>query len=176
MTTRTPRLALTDAVGEPLTGLAGLYLSEYLDKIELATADLDEEQLWARSGPGTNSIANLILHLCGNLSLWVLASLGGENYVRDRAGEFTADGTHTKAELLRMLRHVVGRCRKTVAVLDGEALERRLEVQGYTTDGRGIVLHAVEHMSYHTGQIVLMAKAMLADRGSFEFYPHHRAE
>ena len=41
--------------------------------------------------------------------------------------------------------------------LDSDTLDRELEVQGYVTDGRGVVIHVVEHMSYHTGQIVLLA-------------------
>jgi uncharacterized damage-inducible protein DinB len=172
---RTPRLAL-GTVGEDLRGLADRYLEEYLDKIELATDELDDEQVWARTGPGTNSIGNLLLHLCGNLSLWVLASLGGEDYTRDRPAEFAADRTHTKSLLLGELRRVVERARQVIAGLDSQALDRTYEIQGYATDGRGIVFHVVEHMSYHTGQIVLLAKSMLTDRGAFEFYPHLRSE
>lgn len=175
-TPRTPRLVLREGGGLGLTELAERYLAEYLDKIEIAVEGLDDEDLWARSGAGTNSIANLILHLCGNLSLWVQASLGGRPYERDRAGEFAADHTAGKPDLLSALRIVVGESRRTIAGLSAEALESELEVQGYVTDGRGIVLHALEHMSYHTGQIVMLAKQTLAVEGGIEFYPHHAGE
>ena len=96
--------------------------------------------------------------------------------MRDRAAEFAADRTHSKAELLAELRRVVERCREIFVAQSDELLDRRLTVQGYETDGRGIVFHATEHMSYHTGQIVLMAKTMLDDQGGLEFYPHHGSE
>jgi uncharacterized damage-inducible protein DinB len=159
-----------------LTGLAERYLTEYLDKIELAIAGLDEEQVWARSGEGTNSIGNLMLHLCGNLSLWVRAGLGKRRYIRDRAAEFAADRICSKDELLDRLRQVVEDSREIIASLEVGGLENALEVQGYDTDGRGVLFHAVEHMSYHTGQIVLLAKQALASTGGLEFYPHHRSE
>ena len=176
MSPETPRLALQAGAGLPLSELAAGYLTEYLDKIELAVAGLDEAQIWARTGERTNSIANLLLHLCGNLSLWVRASLGNRRYVRDRAAEFAADRICSKAELLDSLRLVVTDSCKVLSLMDADRLGKRLEVQGYETDGRGVVLHAVEHMSYHTGQIVLLAKQALPQGGELEFYPHHRGE
>jgi uncharacterized damage-inducible protein DinB len=171
-----PRLALRHGTGAPVSQLGGLYLREYSDKIEMALVDLDDEALWRRSGPGTNSIANLILHLCGNLSLWVLASLGGQDFERDRAGEFSADRTAGKDELLAELRRVVDESREILAGLDSARLSEEIEVQGYPTDIRGAAFHAVEHMGYHAGQIVLLAKQALAVEGGLEFYPHHKAE
>jgi uncharacterized damage-inducible protein DinB len=171
-----PRLALRDGSGASLSDLGELYLLEYSDKIELALADLGDEALWRHSGPGTNSIANLILHLCGNLSLWMLASIGGQDFERDRAGEFSADRTAGKDELLAGLRRVVGESRVVLAGLDSGRLSEEIEVQGYPTDVRGAAFHAVEHMGYHTGQIVLLAKQALAAEGGLEFYPHHKAE
>jgi len=169
-------LALQGTTGLTLAGLADLYLREYLDKIELALAGLDDRDVWARSGEGTNSIGNLILHLCGNLSLWVRASLGGRSYIRDRAAEFAADDICSKDELLGNLRQVVSDSRQVIASLAGGELAKEARVQGYDTDGRAVVFHAVEHMSYHTGQIVLLAKQGLAGRGVVDFYPHHRGE
>ena len=171
-----PRLVLRAGAGATLPDLEQRYLLEYLDKIELAVADLDDEAIWRRSGPGTNSIANLILHLCGNLSLWILASLDGRDFKRDRAAEFSADRTAGKDELLAGLHRVVSESRDVIAGLDAVRMEEQIEVQGYSTDVRGAAFHAVEHMAYHAGQIVLLAKLALAAEGGLEFYPHHRAE
>ncbi len=171
-----PRLALRNGAGASLNVLGGHYLREYLDKIELAVEALDEAAMWQRSGPGTNSIANLILHLCGNLSLWVLAGLGGQPYERDRAAEFAADHTAGKDELLERLGDVVAESRRVIVALDAARMDAEFEVQGYRIDGRGVVFHAVEHMSYHAGQIVVLAKQMLSAAGGLEFYPHHQGE
>jgi uncharacterized damage-inducible protein DinB len=47
------------------------------------------------------------------------------------------------------------------------------DIQGYEVDGMGALVHAIEHMSYHTGQIVLLAKQSMAETGGeLDFYPH----
>jgi uncharacterized damage-inducible protein DinB len=171
-----PRTALSRGSVGSLPELAGRYLEEYLDKIRLALAELDEEQVWWRPAPGTNSAANLLLHLCGNLSLWILAGAGGRPYQRHRGGEFAAQGGFTKAELVERLTRVVGDCREVLAALDAGDLGRPLEVQGYETDLLSAVVHGVEHMSYHTGQIVWIAKQLRAGTAPFEFYPRHSGE
>ncbi len=171
-----PRLAL-ESDSDSLVRLSEAYLSEYLDKIRLACEGLGDEQLWDRPSAHSNSIGNLVLHLCGNLSLWLRATLGGRHYVRDRAREFSANGGVSGEEMMSELEEVVRDCREIVAALDSEALSRAHEVQGYRVSGIGVLLHAVEHMSYHTGQIVMMAKAIHDRSGErLEFYPHLRKE
>src|ERR1051326_3485451 len=85
------------------TELAARHLEEYLAKIAFAVERLPEERLWWRPSEGSNAAGNLLLHLCGNLSLWLLASVGGEPFVRDRAGEFAARGGADRRELLARL-------------------------------------------------------------------------
>lgn len=156
--------------------IAGHYLGEYLDKIDRATAPLSRDDLWWRPDEGLNSIANLILHLEGNLSLWILDNLGGDRFERDRAGEFAARGAQDRDALLGRLRVVVAACRETIDRLTVEELERRRDVQTYRVDGYASLVHAVEHMSYHTGQIVWIAKLRLPAGTELEFYPQHRDE
>jgi uncharacterized damage-inducible protein DinB len=162
-------------VSEPLLALADRYLAEYLDKIGRATATLSEEQLWWRPNERSNSIANLLLHLDGNLTQWCLGGLLGEPFERHRGAEFAARAGGG-AELVARLAATVARCRAGLRGLDPAALARELTIQGYQMDGRGALFHAVEHMSYHTGQIVLLAKALLAPAVELEFYPQHRTE
>jgi uncharacterized damage-inducible protein DinB len=152
------------------------YFAEYLQKIEHCVALLDEDEVWRRPAAGSNSIGNLLLHLAGNLSLWVLNSLGGEHNERHRSAEFAADRAFDKAEMLERLREVIGRCRTVAFGMTPEALARTLDVQGYPTDGLGALFHAVEHMSYHTGQIIYWTKVLVAGRVEIEFYPQHQGE
>jgi len=172
-----PRLALDRGAGMPFPAVAAAYLREYLDKIRLATAALDDDDLWFRPAPGTNGIGNLMLHLAGNLSLWLLSGVGGRPYERDRAGEFAADRVADRDELLGRLAGVVDGCAALLEGLDGEAARRPVAIQGYEVDVLAAVFHATEHMSYHTGQIVWIAKQALARRGErLEFYSRHAAE
>jgi len=125
------------ADGGRLRGLCADYLGQYLGKIRFCVDRLDERQTWVRSGPGRNSVGNLMLHLCGNLSQWVLSGLGGEKDTRQRALEFAADGGADRAELIERLAAVVGRCRGVIAALDDAALAAPRKIQDRETDGLG---------------------------------------
>ena len=170
------------AAGRRFVELADGSLGEYLDKIERATAGLDSRALWSRAGERSNSIANLLLHLRGNLTQWVLGGLLGEPFERRRGVEFAARAGDERAaergreELLAELAAVVERCRAGIRGLDEPALARERTIQGYRTDGYRALFHAVEHMSYHTGQIVMRAKELLPPEVELEFYPQHRHE
>jgi uncharacterized damage-inducible protein DinB len=155
---------------------ADRYFEQYLRKIRECVALLTEEQVWWRPNEAVNSVGNLLLHLRGNLSQWVLATLGGRPFERHRAEEFRARGGATKAELLSGLDEAVQATRAVIAGLDTAALERRHQVQRSDTDGLGIVFHVVEHMSYHTGQIVATTKQLTGPEAGIEFYPQHRSE
>jgi uncharacterized damage-inducible protein DinB len=169
-------LALARGPAPDFRELAARYLEEYLGKIRYAVARLPAERLWWRPAPAVNSVGNLLLHLTGNLSLWLLAAVGGERFHRDRAGEFAARGGATAADLEAGLADVVARCAALLRGLNEEEERRALSVQGYATDVRGAVFHAVEHMGYHTGQILMLLKQALPAEEQVELYPQHRGE
>jgi uncharacterized damage-inducible protein DinB len=171
-----------------LVEFADHYWEEYLGKIERAVAPLSEEEIWWRgdrtidpddpdaANAAGNSIANLLAHLHGNLSQWVLTGLGGQPFERHRSEEFAArpgPGAATKAELLSTLAATVARCRSTIRDLSADELARLRTIQKYELDGYRALFHTVEHMSYHTGQIVLLAKLQGA---LLDFYPQHKGE
>lgn len=170
------RTALSQGPCPSFWKLASRYLAEYLEKIERATRLLDDDQIWWRPAEGSNSIGNLMLHLCGNLSLWIVHGIGGERVVRDRAAEFAADRACGGDELRARLAEVVGRCRRLLEERDGEPLDRIVDVQGYEVDVLGAAFHAVEHMAYHTGQILSITKGLRGRGHGIEFYPQHRDE
>ena len=53
-------------------------VSEYLPKIERCLEQLDDNQIWWRANSHSNSIGNLILHVCGNARQWIVCGLGSE--------------------------------------------------------------------------------------------------
>ncbi len=170
------RTALSRGPGSAFPELAARYLDEYMEKITRAVTLLDEDQIWWRPAAKTNSIGNLLLHLSGNLRLWLVQGLGGDTFTRDRAAEFAADRTQTGEALLANLSTVVARCRNVLESLEGQPLDRVVAVQTYQADVLGIVFHAVEHMSYHTGQILFIAKQVRGADHGLEFYPQHSGE
>jgi len=167
---------VTPAIGADFRGESERLLGSYLERICSATRGLSSEQLWWRPHGGANSVANLLLHLEGNLSQWVLDGLAGEPYERHRDAEFAARVGADGEALRERLGAVIGRCRRAIGALDDARLGASLRIQGYETTGLGALYHAVEHASYHTGQIVALAKQLLGPGSGIDFYPQHRGE
>ena len=130
-----------------------------LPQIRKCLAQLSEEELWLRPNEQSNSMGNLVLHLCGNVSQYVIAGLGGAADVRERAREFTERGPLPRAALLERLEQTLAEAAGVLDRLDVATTLEKRTVQGFEYDGVGILIHVVEHFSYHTGQIAYFVKA-----------------
>ena len=144
--------------------LSAGHLGEYAEKIRRSTEGISEEQVWWRPNEASNSVGNLLLHLRGNLSQWILDALGGVAYERKRDLEFSAREASGKADLLARLSEVVVSCQQVIRNLTAEQLTAPRQIRGDDVDGVEAVYHVVEHMSYHTGQIAFVSK-QLSGRG-----------
>ena len=135
-------------------------MDESLRMIKKSLRRLNEDDIWKRPNPSSNSVGNLILHLCGNIRQYMISSLGGQVDIRQRDEEFeTLDGK-SKAELLDMLEAVLRDSGRVLSEVSEDELRRIREVQGFNMSGIGVVIHVVEHLSYHTGQIAFWTKLL----------------
>lgn len=134
------------------------YLSESLRMIDKSMAQLNEEEIWQKPNPELNSMANLLLHLSGNIRQYIISSLGGQPDTRQRDLEFSQAGGRSKESLLGGFKATVEEAIKVIQEATEAELLRKREVQGMEQDGLGIVIHVVEHLSYHTGQIAFWVK------------------
>jgi uncharacterized damage-inducible protein DinB len=140
---------------------------DYPVKISEAVAALSNEQVCWRPNEASNSIGNLLLHLSGNARQWIIAGVGGAADVRERAREFAEREQLDKAELLSLLTHTLAEADAVLARLEAEVaatqsdapLQRVCRAQGFAQTVFDALFHVVEHFSYHTGQIVYLAKA-----------------
>jgi uncharacterized damage-inducible protein DinB len=141
-----------------LADVRAFFFDDYLRKIVQCLDALDEESVWWRANPESNSIGNLLLHLDGSTRMWVLRVAGGRHVERDRAAEFAARGPLAKSALLARLRSTLAEVDEVLGLLTDEVmLERRPSTRGEVTV-LWAVLHAVEHFAMHTGQIILITK------------------
>lgn len=143
-------------------------LDESTRMVHKALEQIEEEEVWKRPNENSNSIGNLILHLCGNITQYAISSLGNQADIRERDAEFAAREGFSKETLLSKLKATVEKAKETIAQAPEEELLRSRGVQGYQYTGIGIIIHVVEHYSYHTGQIAFWVK-LLKDR-SLGFY------
>jgi hypothetical protein len=145
-------------------------LRELSGRIETCLMRLDEEQIWARGSETENAIGNLVLHLCGNVRQWIIASVGGQSDVRERDAEFAARGGVPRADLVRNLRDTVSEAASLIETLPpGELVQRRV-IQGYDVSVLEAVYQVVQHFSMHTGQIIFAVK--LFTHEDLGFYRH----
>ena len=129
-------------------------------RIEKCLSLITEEEVWQRPNDNSNSIGNLILHLCGNVRQWLVSGLGEQADVRKRQEEFDARGNYDKAGLLNQLEALKIEVNATLDKLSSETWLKKRDVQCYHESGLSILIHVMEHFSYHTGQITFYVKAM----------------
>src|SRR6185436_14986318 len=150
-----------DNVGSALIAQSRSFLVEdYLPKIERCLSLLSDEQIWWRANSQSNSIGNLLLHLSGNVRQWIVAGLGGAEDARDRDAEFAQRDILSRDELLGRLRQTLAEADAALAALNPDRLLERFKIQGLEVTALYAMLHVVEHFSMHTGQIIMMSKAL----------------
>ena len=137
-------------------------LDEQLPRIDKCCRLLGDERVWLRPGAGQhavcNSVGNLVLHLAGNTTQWILAQFGGLRDERQRDAEFAATEGHTVEQLVAQLAHVYRRACDAVDAVSVEQLLAPRIVQGFEETGLSAVLHVLEHSSGHAGQIYSWTK------------------
>jgi uncharacterized damage-inducible protein DinB len=135
-------------------------IDENNQKIITCLKELEEAETWKRPNQNSNSVGNIILHLCGNIRQYAISSLGQIEDIRERDKEFSADGGYSKSELLKKLTDTVEQAKNIIKNSSEAELLRKRQVQGFTHSGVGIIVHVTEHYSYHTGQIIFWTKLL----------------
>lgn len=145
-------------------------LRELSSRIDTCLARLSDEQVWVRGKETENAIGNLVLHLCGNVRQWIMASIGGQPDVRERDREFAARGTASRQALRERLQATVEEALAVIASVNAEVLAERRVIQGYDVSVLEAIYHVVEHFSMHTGQIIFVTKMLTGE--DLAFYRH----
>lgn len=129
---------------------------------EAALNQLSDEQFTACISPGSNSIAVLLQHLHGNMiSRWTdFLTTDGEKPTRDRDAEFVLDPNLTRARRMEQWEQGWHCLFGAIEPLEPGDLLRTVVIRGFEYS----VLDAIErqafHISYHIGQILLIAKVL----------------
>src|SRR6202012_5771550 len=104
--------------------ISEIFLSASVKRMQLSEDDinrcldkLSEEQMWCRGGDHENSIANLLLHLEGNLRQWFLHGIDGQPDVRHRDSEFALSPSQRCAEIRSRFAATLAECRNVIGSL-----------------------------------------------------------
>jgi uncharacterized damage-inducible protein DinB len=145
-------------------------IDEFQPKIERCLERLTDDQIWWRPNEQSNSIGNLVLHLCGNARQWIVCGVGRAADSRNRDAEFAQREVVPRAELQSLLKQTLNEIDSTLQRLDTNSLLDRRTIQGSDVSALEAVLHVVEHFSMHTGQILMLTKMLIgADLAFYKF-------
>ena len=142
---------------------------ESYPRIEKCLSLLAPSAVWHRPNANSNTVGNLILHLCGNVRQWIIAGLGQKADTRQRAAEFTNPQPISNQQLLDRLQELKVEVNQVLDDLQEGDLLKTYPVQVYEETGIAILVHVMEHFSYHVGQISYVTKAM--EDVDLNYYP-----
>jgi uncharacterized damage-inducible protein DinB len=150
----------------PRAGVAALCLRQwrlrleerYLPRITDCLDQLSDEEIWWRPNPASNSVGNLLLHLCGNMRQWIISGLGGTADIRERDAEFSERGPIPRSKLREQVQTTMKESCRVLARLDAKHLTRRYRIQHFDVSGYEAAAQVIEHVAYHAGQIIYVTK------------------
>lgn len=137
-------------------------LDQYWPRLRSCVESLNEDQVWWRPNEASNSIGNLLLHLNGNVTQWLIAPFKHLEDTRDRPAEFSRKDGLPPAELLARMENTMADAAIVFSSLTKDDLHAHYDIQGYHVTGLHAVYQVVEHFGLHYGQIAYITK-MLSD-------------
>jgi uncharacterized damage-inducible protein DinB len=155
------------------TTIADNFLAYAAQRLQLSQKDiarcldkLTDDQQWQRRGNYENSIANLLLHLEGNMRQWILHGIDNQPDIRQRDAEFTLEPTTTPAAARARFNATLDEATRIIAALPADRLLEVIDPQPTGTARHATILEAifkvVGHVEMHTGQIILLTKQLTA--------------
>jgi uncharacterized damage-inducible protein DinB len=136
------------------------------EQVRTALAALTDAEIWARHNEESNSLGNLVLHLCGSTRHFLGRGVGGSDYVRDRALEFAERGPIPREQLLLRLDETVAEAERVLGRLAPGRLLEKTDRTGKPSTVTELLLRVSHHWAVHTGQIVFDVKVRRP--GAFE--------
>lgn len=126
---------------------------------EKAMQQASEDALNAVPAPDANSIAMIVRHISGNFVSRFTDFLAsdGEKPERDRDAEF-AERHYMPQEIDQMWRQGWAVVEGTLQQLTDADLEKVVTIRGQPLSVHAALSRSLSHLSYHVGQIVLLAR------------------
>ena len=156
---------MPDPISEVFLSASVKRMQRSEDDIHRCLDKLSDEQIWHRGGDHENSIANLLLHLEGNLRQWFLHGIDGQPDMRKRDSEFTLSPSQQCEEVRRRFAATLAECRKVIGSLPPQRLLKRSTHNPGAAGGPMTILESIDrvigHLQLHQGQIILLTKQLI---------------
>ncbi len=143
---------------------------ESFERIRRCLDMVSEDDLWKQPNNQITSIGSSILHIEGNALQWI-GSLSDKPFDRKRELEFSPKDNPSIAELNSRINKLKLDLEGMIVTIGERQLNDTYTIQGFNVSGLSALIHVIEHVSYHTGQITLLTKLYTAqDTG---YYSEH---
>jgi hypothetical protein len=159
------------SVGQAYLAVSRHRLAESVMRIKHCLDQLTDEQVWWRPNESQNSVANLVLHLCGNVRQWIISGVGGAPDRRDRSREFSERTFVSAAELIHRLEEVAGEADAVLARVTDQQLLEAHRIQGFDETVLSAIFESLAHFQGHTQEIVCFTRMQLGDAYQFAWMP-----
>ena len=130
---------------------------------EKAFQQVTDEALNEVMGPDNNSIAMIVRHISGNLlsRFTDFQNSDGEKPWRDRDSEFE-DTKYDRRDVEQRWARGWAVLESALSELTDEDLQRNVYIRGQEWTMNAALCRSLAHVSYHVGQIVLLARILNA--------------
>lgn len=128
-----------------------------------AIDQLNDDQINWRFNSECNSIANIVVHIRGNIHQRIEAGILGKPDTRDREAEFDPGVRLTLQEAKQMIEESFDLLENTIHNLSGDDLLNKQTVRGKSVTLYDVLNQCNAHFSEHLGQVLYVAKMLLAD-------------
>ena len=127
-----------------------LRITKILPKQILSCVEqLSEEQLWWRANESSNSVGNLLIHLSGSLRHYILKTVGGIEFDRDRPAEFAERRQLPKAEVVARFVETIAEVTQVLEAFDVKRLLEPTIEPAYNPTMLNLLINVVTHITMH---------------------------
>ncbi|HEV8604165.1 MAG TPA: DinB family protein [Tepidisphaeraceae bacterium] len=125
---------------------------------------LSDEDLNWRPNPQSNSITNLILHICGSLTERYAHNIAGQPNTRNRTSEFDTTAQRAKSDLLQMIDDAFHIVDAVLTQMPHTTLFDTTQIRGRDRSILDLIATTSAHTAEHLGQIIYIAKIRLGPK------------
>ena len=153
-------------------------LRKMKQRADRALDQVAREDLFRKLDPNSNSLAEVMKHVGGNLrSRWTdFLNTDGEKAERNRDAEFVAGETDTPDSLRQNWESGWGCLFETLRNLKPEDMDRTVPIRGETHSVIEAIHRTMTHSASHVGQIIYLAKLFAGPRWKTLTVPRGQSE
>ena len=144
-------------------------LNEQKRLLNLLRPHVPTDELWVRPGHDLNGIGHLLQHIKGNMSQYILHTLGAKGQGREREKEFQDAPKITSDALFGSVCETLDQSALRIEKTLVNFWSQQHRIQTFEMSALEAVMHSIEHTAYHIGQIALLVKQRKGIKLSF--YP-----